>query len=302
MRLACLGAGESMVAIITGKGTGLERSSAYVLGSQGQIGSALLGRDGEGVYVNAASGNLVVTRQDEFLVGLGPNISANRTYNSQAMADGDNNDGWRASPYRKLSSLPPTYGAAGSTVTRTDWDGSATVYTWDGSYQTPDGTTGAYVAKEGAGAYDTLTKSGSTWTWIDGTSLVSENYENSNGRLTFAFDTERSGSNPINVVAYNYDPGTGLISSVTNGNETVTYTYSGTNLTQIVTSKNGGASSTRVRYTYESYDSGTKTRLVSVTVDLSPDDNNVANTYSYTTTYTYKNNTSGLVASIRQTD
>ena len=68
-----------MVGIVSGQGLGLERSSASILGSRGQLGWASMGRGGDNVFVNATTGNLVITRQDEFLLGLGPDIGINRT-------------------------------------------------------------------------------------------------------------------------------------------------------------------------------------------------------------------------------
>lgn len=62
-----------MVAIMTGTGLGLERVSGMVLGSRGQLGAASFGRYGENVTVNAATGNLVISRTDEILIGLGDN-------------------------------------------------------------------------------------------------------------------------------------------------------------------------------------------------------------------------------------
>ena len=72
-----------MVAVIAGQGTGLERSSAFVIGSAGQVGSAASGRAGDNVFVNAASGNLVIQNTDEMLLGLGQDDVLSRTYNSQ---------------------------------------------------------------------------------------------------------------------------------------------------------------------------------------------------------------------------
>ena len=287
-----------MVAIVTGKGVGLERSSAWVLGSAGQLGGSDFGRDGEDVTVNAATGNLVISRQDEFLIGRGADISLTRNYNSQAAIlagqstnDWDNNDNWRMGVYRRLISIPGTYGAAGSTITRVDEDGSDRLYTWDAGWNSG---AGAYVATDGAGAYDTLTKSGSTWTWTDGDSQFTETYDNGTGRLTGTLDPDG------NSLAYAYDGTTGVVTQVTTADGSYTkLIYGGTGNTQLLRLETYVASTltlTRVRYTYDG-----SNRLSTVAVDLSPSDSSDSDGNKYVTTYTY-DSSSKRVASIAQQD
>ena len=146
-----------MVGFVTGSGLGLERSSAFVLGSRGMSGSAATGRAAENLFVNAATGNLVIQNRDEFLIGLGLDATVSRTYNSLGTMTDENGDNWRQSNHKNVSGLTGTLNTAGSTITRTDWDGSATVFTYDAAR-------GAYVSKDGAGAYDTIVGTTATWT------------------------------------------------------------------------------------------------------------------------------------------
>jgi YD repeat-containing protein len=271
-----------MVAIITGEGVGLERSSAWVLGSRGQLGSAPMGRDSEGVYVNAATGNLVISRQDEFLIGKGPDIAISRTYNSRAvLSDGDNNDQWQTGVYRKVIG---TNGNA--TITRIDWDGSDRVYELVSA--------NLYRTKDGAGAYDTLAWSGTQWTWTDGNSRITDVYD-STGKLLSTNDTDG------NSLAYTYDPTSGLLTRVTNGNgaDPDEYTdlgyYAGTSRLEKLTTQ-ADSQLTRVFYEYD-----TDGRLSVVKVNIDPADNSKTTGANYTTTYTYEG-TSKRVASIAQLD
>lgn len=302
-----------MVAIVTGKGLGLSGLSYLptaptpglapqpdlctddalgVGGGKAQIirlGTPGLGRANDNVYVNAATGNLVIQNQDEMLMGLGPEDVVVRTYNSLGTLSDDNGDNWTPSVARRVYGVTGTRSTAGSTVTRTDWDGSQIVYTYDA-------TKAAYVAKDGFGAYDTLTFSGSTWTWKDGDTGLTELYDDANGgRITSSTDTDG------NALSFTYGAN-GLISRVTTADGNYTdLTYSGTLLTQVVThyqTTSGGAFSTltRVRYGYDA-----SNRLSTVTVDESPTDNAIVDGNTYVTTYTY-DGTSTRVASITQTD
>lgn len=277
-----------MVAIVTGNGLGLERSSAFVLGSRGQLGGMTFGRFGENVTVNAATGNLMIGRTDEILIGQGPDAVISRAYNSLDSNSGfGTGDSWRLNVQRCVTGLTGTVNTAGSTVKLIDWDGSDIVFTYDTSKF-------LYVSKEGTGAYDTLSWMGGQsqrWTWTDGNSRMQDTF-NSSGQLLDSKDTN------YNQLTYTY---TGFnltrvtVTDATGIAEYTDLTWSGSNITQIVTTKQGGGTVTRTRYGYDG--SG---RLSTVTTDLSPTDNSIADNNTVVTTYTYSG-TSNRIASIAQT-
>ena len=88
-----------MAAVISGEGLGLYNNSLNIVGGGG---NAAVGQQGNQVYINAATGNLVVRQRDEFIASQGPDFALMRTYNSQGLLDGDNNDNWRLNVYQQL--------------------------------------------------------------------------------------------------------------------------------------------------------------------------------------------------------
>ena len=160
-----------MVAIVGGGSTtGLNSSSLATLGNSGMLGDPALGRTGEKLYVNAASGNLVVQHEDEAMAALGGNVALLRTYNSLGLVDGDNNDGWQLGAVKTLGGLTGSLNGAGSTVTLTDTDGSTFVYKYVNA-------TIGYQCTSGEGAYDRLKYANGIWTWTDGASQRIETYD-----------------------------------------------------------------------------------------------------------------------------
>ena len=184
-----------------------------------------------------------------------------------------------------MRGLTGTVNTAGSTVQRVSGDGSVITYGWKASAS-------AYVATDGAGAHDRLTYDG-TWRWRDGDSQTVETYGGPGGQISSVTDT--SG----NTVRYEYT-GNRLRDIFTANGENLHYDWNSSgNLIQIRTfyTANGTAKAlTRTRYGYDS-----QNRLETVTVDLSPEDESVADGKSYTTTYIYVPGTR-LVASIQETD
>lgn len=276
-----------MVSIFTGAGAGFERGSGSVLGGMGLIGASSQGRSGEQLFLNAANGNLLISQRDEYLVGRGPDAEISRTYNSLGGFDGDNGDNWRQNTTRRVHGLTGALGSAGSSVKRVSADGSEITYTWNGS---------AYVATDGAGAYDKLVRFSGGWTWTDGEGRITETYADYDGQARITEQVDTSG----NRLTFSYSAD--KLSRVTTADGGyVEYRWTGSNISQIVTGYTDLASGaaktlTRTRYAYDGHN-----RLSSVTVDLSPEDGTTADGRTYTTSYTY-HGASKLVASIRETD
>lgn len=286
-----------MVAIVGGADLGLGTTSGRELGDKGQLGSASQGRAGEGVTVNAVTGNLVLQRQDEFVASTGIDIGLIRTYNSQGAMDDDNGDNWRLGVGGQIvgatTGATAHYNESGSTVTRRNVDGTLETYTYDTSRS-------AYVYKNGDGAYDVITiqvNAGGTidnLVWLDGATRQRETY-NAAYQLIQVADA----SNNALTLTYNAN---GRLETVTNqsGEKTVLVYGAGAAQNNILEIRTYGASSnlllTRVRYGYDG-----SNRLTTVTVDLSPNDNSVADGNTYVTTYAY-DGASKRITRITQTD
>ncbi len=265
-----------MVAIVTAGGLGLERSSGSLLGSYGYFGSAALGRAADSVTVNAATGNLIIQNTDEILIGRGPDVIINRTYNSRGTYAGDT-DNWLHNGQRKVV-LGGTANSAGSTATLTDWDGSVVIFNFIS-------TSVGYQATENPYRDDTLTIASNVFTWTEGKSRRVEKFDNANGgRITSAADADG------NTITYDYT-GSNLTKITTADNTSAapvkngftTLAYTGNNLTSLVTSYYDVSTAanktlTRTRYAYDP-----SNRLITVTIDLSPGDNVTKYTYVGTT-------------------
>ncbi|MDE2440229.1 MAG: RHS repeat protein, partial [Betaproteobacteria bacterium] len=278
-----------MTSIIGSNALRLERSSASVLAGHGQLGSAATGRLGSMVSVNAVTGNLVIRNQDEVLASVGPDARLFRTYNSLGQFSDDNGDNWRESVQRRIDMVSGGVNAAGSVVRLTDWDGSTAMFGFEPGFQRNDGGTGAYVNREGGGAYDTLLASGNVWDLTDGESLLIDRFDAS-GRLIATRD-------PDGVqVSYSYDA-SGRMSRVTAASgEYTELVWSGGNLTRLETrSSAGGLLALRTRYAYDGAN-----RLVGVTIDRTPEDGVVSDGNTVGITYTYDGD-SKRVASISET-
>ncbi|MES2633033.1 MAG: LysM peptidoglycan-binding domain-containing protein [Pseudomonadota bacterium] len=220
--------------------------------------------------MNAFNGNLIVQDQDDYLAARGLDLTAVRTYNSQAKLVGGRVDAWAVGSMRERVIPPATWGSG--TLRRVDADGAEALYSWDSA-------NARYSTPAGAGAFDTVKLAGGSYVWTDGASGSVERYD-ATGRLISASDADGS------TISYGYD-GANRLQTVTGANgETLTYTWStGGDLTEIRTSVAAGPTARRVQYEYDT--STPDRRLTKVTVDLTPADNSTADAQTYTTSYTY---------------
>jgi YD repeat-containing protein len=273
-----------MVAVITGNGLGLGNTSLTQLG-QAQGGSPNLGQAANASYVNTATGNLVLQSNDEGLLFDGLSLNALRTYNSLGQLS---SNGWSYGFSRNINGLTGTLNTAGSTITRTDDDGSSVVYTYNA-------TLGVYVSTDQSGALDTLSwnATSSSWTWTDAADTQQETY-NATGQLTALTDTSTGAS-------YSFSYSNGQLSQIVAGDgDSLIFGYNTSNqlislsIQEVPPGQSSPVTRQAVSYGYDS-----QGRLSTVTTALGSDTDST--TASYTTTYTYQG-TTDLVAAVTQSD
>src|SRR5262249_31779748 len=132
--------------------------------------------------------------------------------------------------------------------------------------------------------------------WKDDGARVTEIYDAAqSGRITRS--TDRDG----NAVSYAYNSD-GLLSQVTTaGGDSITLQYNASHQLASLASSYKSADGTLTTATTTRYAYDAAGRLSQVIVDLSPEDNSVADGQVFTTTYAYDGN-SDRIASITQSD
>ncbi len=273
-----------MVAVITGQNLGLGFGKVNNLNGQG-LGRPQVGQNGQKVYVNAADGNLVIQNQDAVLIDNGLDLGVLRTYNSQGQFSDDNGANWMTGVAAKSVALSGSLGTDGSSVTRTDEDGSQSTYSWNSAAQ-------EYLNGQG-GNNSNITVVNGQLVWANGAGSR-ETYDAGSGRLLSMADPDG------HQVVYSYNSDGTLASAVSDSGDGVFYDYANGQLTDIRTKTQDAAGNWQTQTAvYYSYDS--QGRLQTVTVDLSPSDNSITDGNVYTTTYTY-DGTSNRIAGITQSD
>ncbi|WP_411993541.1 DUF6531 domain-containing protein [Agarivorans sp. DSG3-1] len=255
-----------MTALMFGRDLGLADSSLNHLSSHFSSGNASLRQGGLGNYVNASTGNLVLTDHDEILVGRGLDIIAERTYNSQGAWNDSDANGWRFGFERQLSSI------SSNSITLRRGDSSTASYSLSGS---------VFKNTNGEDEVGQITKSGSNYVYTNLKTGAKDTY-NSVGYLISSADADG------NTRTYTYS-GTKLTSITFGNGERMAFEYNGPSgkMSRLTTYANGSWTS-QVDYSYDSAQ-----RLTKVKTALTGD--------SFTTNYLY-DGSSTRIREVNQSD
>ncbi|MDO6687893.1 MULTISPECIES: glycohydrolase toxin TNT-related protein [unclassified Agarivorans] len=255
-----------MTALMFGRDLGLADSSLNHLSGHFSSGNASLRQGGIGNYVNASTGNLVLTDHDEILVGRGLDIIAERTYNSQGAWNDSDANGWRFGFERQLSSI------SSSSITLRRGDSSTVTYSLSGS---------VFKNTNGEDEVGQITKSGSNYVYTNLKTGAKDTY-NSVGYLISSADADG------NARTYTYS-GTKLTSIKFGNGERMAFEYNGPSgkMSRLTTYANGSWTS-QVDYSYDSAQ-----RLTKVKTALTGD--------SFTTNYLY-DGSSTRIREVNQSD
>ncbi|MGI0117810.1 hypothetical protein, partial [Zooshikella sp. RANM57] len=274
-----------MVALVSGSNLGL--FNHLVLGNGA---GSKVGQGNNQVFLNAATGNLILQQHSDELSALGLDTQLTQTYNSQGQHNDARNQSWLLNQHRYLTDLPEKV-AEGSKLRRANGDGSFSEYHFDSEKQ-------AYISTDGSGAHDQIRfdQDKKLWIWQEGTSGVVEHY-NSDGQLVSRKD--RDG----HLLNFSYE--NNLLSRITDasGQQTILsyIQISGkTLLNQIATSyvNDQGKTQETINQRFEYDQQG---RLSAVIIDLTPEDNTIADGNIFRSDYQYDGN-SLRIKQITQSD
>ncbi|MGY5652344.1 DUF6531 domain-containing protein, partial [Vibrio cincinnatiensis] len=255
-----------MAGLVFGNDLGLFNSSLKTLNGHFSAGNSALRQGGINHYVNAITGNLVLTDADEILVGRGVDIVAERTYNSQGNWNDTDANGWRFGFERQLTSM------SASSLTLQRADGSQVVYSL---------SNGVFKNTTGDDDVGELKKSGSNFTYTDLKSGVVDTY-NASGYLISTADADG------NTRTYHYSGNKLTEIRFANGERMgFEYNASGNKLSRLKTYANGKWT-TEVDYGYDSLG-----RLTQIKSNLEGS--------SFVTTYKYSGSTQ-RISEISQSD
>lgn len=255
-----------MTGLVFGNDLGLFNSSLKTLKGHFGAGDPALRQGGINHYVNAITGNLVLTDADEILVGRGVDIVAERTYNSQGNWNDSDANGWRFGFERQLVSM------SASSVTLTRADGSQVTYNL---------SNGFYKNTSGDDETGELRKSGSNYIYTDLKSGAKDTY-NASGYLISTADADG------NTRTYHYSGNKLTEIRFANGERMgFEYNASGSKLSRLKTYANGKWS-TEVDYGYDSLG-----RLAQIKSNLEGS--------TFVTTYKYSGSTQ-RISEISQSD